>query len=148
MIHLMPCRNPCGLYIHLAYTYSVGPSSVVWSELGLALPFHQWECLKCNGHGLRVSCVKWPSVNVTSTLAVLVHTVMFVGCMQFRMLIFWNIHSKLQWQFSTGCILKELMYQGMKFTQTLRFSTMYHNVHVLYLDTCSLHLKLWSSKGY
>jgi hypothetical protein len=24
------------------------------------LLFHQWECLKCNGHGLAVSCVKWP----------------------------------------------------------------------------------------
>ena len=34
MIHLMPCRNPCRLYIHLAFTYSVGPPSVVWSELG------------------------------------------------------------------------------------------------------------------
>ena len=26
----MPRRNPCRLYIHLAFTYSVGPSSVVW----------------------------------------------------------------------------------------------------------------------
>ena len=25
-IHLMPCRNPYTLYIHLAFTYSVGPS--------------------------------------------------------------------------------------------------------------------------
>ena len=22
--------------------------------------FHQWKCLKCNGHGLSISCVKWP----------------------------------------------------------------------------------------
>jgi hypothetical protein len=63
MIHWMPCRNPCRLYIHLAFTYSVGPSSVVRSELGLAPPFHQWECLKFNGHGLSVSCVKWPWVS-------------------------------------------------------------------------------------
>ena len=35
----MPCRNPRRLYIHLASTYSIGPSSVVWSELGLAPPF-------------------------------------------------------------------------------------------------------------
>ena len=34
MIHRMPCRNPCRHYMHLAITYSVGPSSVVWSELG------------------------------------------------------------------------------------------------------------------
>jgi hypothetical protein len=59
-IHSMPCRNPCRLYMHLAFTYSVGPSSVVWSELGPAPPFHQWECSKCTGHELAVSCVKWP----------------------------------------------------------------------------------------
>ena len=35
----MPCRNPCRLYIHLAFAYSVGPSSVVRSELGPAPPF-------------------------------------------------------------------------------------------------------------
>ena len=39
MIHLMPCRNPCKLHIHLAFTYSVGPSRVVWSKLGPTLPF-------------------------------------------------------------------------------------------------------------
>ena len=22
--------------------------------------FHHWKCSKCNGHGLSVSCVKWP----------------------------------------------------------------------------------------
>ena len=38
MVHSMPCRNPCRLYIHLAFTYSIGPSSVVWSELGPAPP--------------------------------------------------------------------------------------------------------------
>jgi hypothetical protein len=35
----MPCRNPCRLDFHLAITCSAGPSSVVWSELGPALPF-------------------------------------------------------------------------------------------------------------
>ena len=60
IIHLMPCSNPCRLYIHLTFTYSVGPSSIVWSELGPAPPLHHWECFKCNGHMLLVSCVKWP----------------------------------------------------------------------------------------
>ena len=46
MIHLMPCRNPCRLYIHLPFTYSVGPSSVMWSELGPALPFPPMRVLK------------------------------------------------------------------------------------------------------
>ena len=36
----MPGRSPCRLFIHLAFTYSVGPSSVMWSsELGPAPPF-------------------------------------------------------------------------------------------------------------
>ena len=35
----MPRRNPCRLYIHLAFTYYVGPSSVVWSKFGPAPPF-------------------------------------------------------------------------------------------------------------
>jgi hypothetical protein len=43
-----------------AFTYSIGPSSIVCSELGLAPPFHQRECLKYIGHGVSVSCVKWP----------------------------------------------------------------------------------------
>jgi hypothetical protein len=34
----MPCTNLGRLYIHLAFTYSVGPSNVVWSELGPAPP--------------------------------------------------------------------------------------------------------------
>ena len=38
-IHLTWCRNPCKLYIHHAFRYSVSPSSVMWSELGPALPF-------------------------------------------------------------------------------------------------------------
>ena len=36
MIHSMPCKNLCRLYIHLAFTYSIGPSSVVCSEFGPA----------------------------------------------------------------------------------------------------------------
>ena len=46
MIHSMPCRNPCRLYIHLAFTYSIGPSSVVWSELGPAPPFPPMRVLE------------------------------------------------------------------------------------------------------
>jgi hypothetical protein len=42
----MPCKNPCRLYIPLAFTYSVGPSSVVWSELGPAPPFPPMRVLE------------------------------------------------------------------------------------------------------
>ena len=61
MIHWTPCRSPCRLYIHLAFTYSVGPlkRSVkrTWTSSAFST---RWECLKCNGHGLSVSCVMWP----------------------------------------------------------------------------------------
>ena len=46
MIHLMPRRNPCRLYIHLVFTYFVGPSSAVWSELGPASPFPPMRVLE------------------------------------------------------------------------------------------------------
>jgi uncharacterized protein Usg len=47
MIRSMPSRKPCKLYIHLAaVTYSVGPSSVVWSELELAPRFPPMRVLK------------------------------------------------------------------------------------------------------
>jgi hypothetical protein len=42
----MPCRNPCRLYLHLAFTYS--QCEVNLDQLCL---FHQWEWLKCNGPG-------------------------------------------------------------------------------------------------
>ena len=35
----MPYRSPCRLYIHLAFTHSVGPSSVVLSKFGPAQSF-------------------------------------------------------------------------------------------------------------
>ena len=35
MIHWMPCRLPDILYIHLAFTYTVGPSSVLWNGTNL-----------------------------------------------------------------------------------------------------------------
>jgi hypothetical protein len=46
MIHSMPCRNPCRLYIHLAFTYFVGASRVVWSELGPVAPFPPMRVLE------------------------------------------------------------------------------------------------------
>ena len=45
-IHSMPHRNPCRLYNHLAFTCYVGPSSVVWSELGPSLPFPPMKVLE------------------------------------------------------------------------------------------------------
>ena len=39
MIHSMPRRNPCRLYIHLAFHILRGSLNVVWSKLGPAPPF-------------------------------------------------------------------------------------------------------------
>ena len=38
---LMSCKNPCTPYIYIAVTYSVGPSSEMWSKLRPALYFPQ-----------------------------------------------------------------------------------------------------------
>ena len=46
MIHSMPCRTPCRLYIHLAFTYCVGPSSIVWHVLRPAPPFPPMKVLE------------------------------------------------------------------------------------------------------
>ena len=59
MIHLMPCR----LYIHLAFTYSVSPSSVVWRELGPTPPFSTNE----SAWSVMVTCSQsrvWSDPNV------------------------------------------------------------------------------------
>ena len=63
MIHSMPCRNPCPIYIHLAFTYSIGPSTEVWNvkwtwtRSASSTNESAWSG---NGRGLSVSCVKWP----------------------------------------------------------------------------------------
>jgi hypothetical protein len=44
----MPCRYPCRLYIHVAFTYSVGPSRTVGSELGPAPPLSPTRVLGVN----------------------------------------------------------------------------------------------------
>ena len=46
MIHSIPYRNSCRLYIQNVFTYSVGPSRVVWSELGSAPPFPPMRVLE------------------------------------------------------------------------------------------------------
>ena len=71
MIHLMPCRIPCRLHINLVFTYllrwSLKRSGEAILDHRLRL-LHQWECSKCNGHGLSVSCVKWPYERTTHVL--------------------------------------------------------------------------------
>jgi hypothetical protein len=46
MIHSIPCKNPCRRHIHLAFTYSVSPWSVVRTELGPAPPFPEMRVLE------------------------------------------------------------------------------------------------------
>ena len=58
MIRLMPCKDPCRLYIHLAFTYSVDLSSVVWRELRLAPPFPPMRVLEVScSQALGLVCV-------------------------------------------------------------------------------------------
>ena len=57
----MPSRNPCRLYIHLAFTCSSGSHkrSVKRTWTGSAFSTNE-SAWSVNGHGLSVSCVKWP----------------------------------------------------------------------------------------
>ena len=65
MVHSMPRRNPCRLYIHLAFTYILRwslKSSVTlrtWTGSAVSTNESAWSG---NGHGSSVSCVKWPWV--------------------------------------------------------------------------------------
>ena len=72
MIPSMPCRNPHRLCIHLdLHMYYVGPQAWCEANLDRLRLFHQWECLKCNSHGLSVSCMKclwWHPTNNTLLL--------------------------------------------------------------------------------
>ena len=60
MIHSMPYKNPRRFYINIAFTYSVGPSSVVWSELGPTPPFPPMRVPQVQWSQPLVSYVKWP----------------------------------------------------------------------------------------
>ena len=56
----------CHVEIHVDFTSILQshtplvPQAECEANLDQLCLFHQWECLKCNGHGLSVSCVKWP----------------------------------------------------------------------------------------
>jgi hypothetical protein len=56
----------CHVEIHVDYTSILHshtplvPQAECEANLDRPRLFHQWECLKCNGHRPSVSCVKWP----------------------------------------------------------------------------------------
>jgi hypothetical protein len=57
----MPCRNPWTvLHPSCIHITPLVPQASCEANLDRLRLFHQWEYLKCNGHGLSVSCVKWP----------------------------------------------------------------------------------------
>ena len=60
LIHNMPCRSPCRLFIHEVFFGPLGLHLRVWSNLDGLRPFNQWELLDWNGHGPSVLCVKGP----------------------------------------------------------------------------------------
>ena len=58
IIHCMPCRTPCSLFIHSSLIRLLGPQALVQSEIGCLSIFHQWENLKFNIQRLSNSSVK------------------------------------------------------------------------------------------
>ena len=65
----MPCRSPCRLYLHLAFTYSVGPwsPSAKWTWTNFAFS-HQWEWLKCNVPGPQSRVRSGPYIGILGSL--------------------------------------------------------------------------------
>ena len=68
-----PCGNPCRFYIHFALTYSFGPSSIVWSKLGLAVPIPPTRALEVQWSRPLILCVKWPYMVTHHYLSFLVN---------------------------------------------------------------------------
>ena len=61
---MKPWKKSWRLYVHFVFTYSMVPQAWCEAKLDWLRLSHQWECLKCHGHGPSVSCVKWPLVQV------------------------------------------------------------------------------------
>ena len=88
MIHLMPCRNPCRLHVHLAFTYSSGPSSVVWSELGPAPPFQPMRVLEVEwSQALRLLCAVAFATVIGKIFA---HNWLRSQCLQVQPVTYWQ----------------------------------------------------------
>ena len=64
---ILPCRNPCRLYIHLVFTFSIGLSCVVRSELGPSPPFPPMRVLEAQlSRALSLVCEVALSINSNS----------------------------------------------------------------------------------
>ena len=87
----------------------------MWSELGRPHLFHQWECLKCNGHGPSISSVKYLqgrcvlnnylSLNYP-TYHVIQNIVISTRPWFNTLLNWWDVFSRLDFKFSLIMALK------------------------------------------
>ena len=67
------------LGIHVKYTSTLHSHTPLVPQVYCAMNLdrllrlsHQWECLTCNGHGLSISCVKWPLAQIHETMALMI----------------------------------------------------------------------------
>ena len=98
------CRHLCRVYIHLSFTYSAGPSSVVWTELGLAPPFPP----------MRVLEVKWSRALSHVCEVALSRTPIGIQTASSRTHLIYPVSKSNFWKSSTrqlGCLLKHLAWQ-------------------------------------
>ena len=61
----------CHVGIHVDFFYSLAPlvpQAYCEANLDRLRLFHQWECLKCNGHGLLVLYVKWSLLSLCNLM--------------------------------------------------------------------------------
>jgi hypothetical protein len=60
LIHSLPCKTPCRLFIHEVFFGPLGLHLRVWSELGCSTPFRPMRALGLQRSRASVLCVKWP----------------------------------------------------------------------------------------
>ena len=151
----MPCRNPCRLYIYLAFTYSVGPSRVVWSELGPAPPFPRARVREVWwSRALSLVCVKWPLYvpHITSPWGFALLDV-WATCLE-GMLGLWAKASEhcLKWAYLSSCNIKKNLNPYMFVDDWSQMTSTRTNPWTIQLKWCQLVFifisKCWMNERY
>ena len=131
-MHLMPYRNPCSLYIHLAFTYSSGPLSVVWSELGPALPFPPMRVLEVQWS--RALSLGWEVVlNIT-------HAYMSIHWIhEYSNYSLWATQQK----YSKYCIWCHLLIEITQYHNYLPYISIYIHIYMCVCVFCCQQMSNW-----
>ena len=76
LIHNLPCRTPCGLFIHKLSFGPLGLHLLVWSELGRSLPFRP----------MRVLTLQWSwAFSIVCEVALIINIVLRLYWLKYRL---------------------------------------------------------------